>query len=116
MPELGERAWQWRRQYGDAAATSEQSEHVVYRGSDSKIHELYNALLSNKGWQYNAMTNQIDNLPDAIGDPYGYTGEAQGSEHIVFQKMLARRMNFIIPREWRCGRRRWSHDSDSAEG
>ena len=85
MPERGERAWQWCRQYGDAAVASEQSEHVVYRGSDSKIHELNNTLLSNKG-QYNAMTNQIDNLPDAIGDPYGYTWEAQGSEYIVFQK------------------------------
>jgi len=54
-------------------------QHVVYRGTDNKIWELYD---SPSGWQRNALTTAA-NAPLAQGDPFGY--DQGGIPHVVYR-------------------------------
>ena len=53
--------------------------HVVYRGSDERIHELWGPPGS---WHYNAIGARFTK---AIGDPAGYVTESFGSQHVVYR-------------------------------
>ena len=54
--------------------------HVVYRGTDNDIHELY---WENGGWSLNDLTAGT-NAPAAAGDPNGYVFDAQEQMHVVY--------------------------------
>lgn len=53
--------------------------HVVYRGSDDRIHELW----GNPGsWNYNPIGA---NFTKAKGDPCGYVTESLSAQHVVYR-------------------------------
>jgi hypothetical protein len=53
--------------------------HVVYRGADDRIHELWGAPGS---WNYNPIGEKFTK---AKGDPAGYVTEWTGSQHVVYR-------------------------------
>jgi hypothetical protein len=53
--------------------------HVVYRGTDERIHELWGFPGS---WNYNAIGAPFTK---AVGDPAGYVTESYGSQHVVYR-------------------------------
>jgi hypothetical protein len=59
------------------------TEHVVYRGNDGHIHELWLSLNSG-GWQHNDLT-AATSASSAAGDPAGYTWSVDGTEHVVYR-------------------------------
>ena len=56
------------------------TEHVVFRGSDSHIHELW----FNGQWNHNDLTAAAA-APLAVGDPAGYTWDVDKTQHVVFR-------------------------------
>jgi peptidoglycan hydrolase-like protein with peptidoglycan-binding domain len=53
--------------------------HVIYRGQDDKVHELW----GNPGsWNYNAIGAPFTK---AKGDPFGYVTEWAGTQHVVYR-------------------------------
>ncbi len=63
---------------GDPLGYSLGSQHVLYRGPDSHIHEIW---FDGGKWKQADLT-QESNAPPIIGNPYGYS---LGSLHIVYQ-------------------------------
>jgi hypothetical protein len=59
----------------------DKTEHVVYRGVDGHIHELW----FNGAWHHNDLTVAAGNAPAAVSDPAGYTWDVDKTEHVVFQ-------------------------------
>ena len=57
------------------------TEHVVYRGTDGHIHELWN---DTSGWNHGNLTGSIG-APPAAGDPAGYTWDVDHTEHVVYR-------------------------------
>jgi hypothetical protein len=61
----------------------DQTQHVVYRGADNQIHELW--YRKKPGWSYEgAMTLKLG-APAAGGDPVGYVWKADKSQHILYR-------------------------------
>jgi hypothetical protein len=58
------------------------TQHVVYRGKDSHIHELWFSMES--GWSHNNLTQAMD-APSAAGDPAGYAWDLDSTEHVVYR-------------------------------
>jgi len=58
------------------------TQHVVYRGTDNHIHELW---WNSAGWHHNDLTNAAGGAPAAAGDPAGYMFAAQGTQHVVYR-------------------------------
>jgi len=56
--------------------------HVVYRGTDNQIHELYNAREPNKWFHSNL--SMVSNAPKAAGCPCGYAGP-DSTQHIFYR-------------------------------
>jgi hypothetical protein len=56
--------------------------HVVYRGIDDGIHELYRA--ANGKWAHNDLTN-LTKAPKAAGEPAGYAEEGNKTQHVIFR-------------------------------
>jgi hypothetical protein len=57
------------------------TQHVVYRGGDQHIHELWWA---SDGWHHNDLTGASGGSPVAAGNPSGYMFPAQGTQHVVY--------------------------------
>ncbi len=76
MPPVHPRRWRSGRLYLDVDST----QHVVYRGIDGHIHELW----YNGAWHHNDLTDAAD-APAAVGDPSGYTWSADRTEHVVYR-------------------------------
>lgn len=57
------------------------TEHVVYRGTDNHIHELY---WQGGNWGHTDASS-VAGAPNAAGDPFGYMFDAQGTQHIVYR-------------------------------
>jgi hypothetical protein len=57
------------------------SQHVVYRGHDNAIHELY----THGGWKHSNLSQQVNIAPTAAGGPAGYVDEDRGVEHVVYR-------------------------------
>ncbi len=57
------------------------TQHVVYRGTDSHIHELWWDI---NGWHHNDLTHAVGTAVSA-GDPAGYLFDAQGTQHVVYR-------------------------------
>jgi hypothetical protein len=58
------------------------SQHVVYRGADNHIHELWRKVTT--GWHSGDLTAATGAIA-AAGDPAGYVFDAQGSQHVVYR-------------------------------
>jgi hypothetical protein len=64
------------------------TQHVVYRGADNDIHELW---WDSSGWHSNDLTNATGGASGLIagagswGAPYGYAFEAQGTQHVIYR-------------------------------
>jgi len=56
-------------------------QHVVWRGSDEHIHELWH---DSNGWHQRDLS-AATSAPAATGDPHAYTFVARGSQHIVYR-------------------------------
>ncbi len=59
------------------------TQHVVYRGQDGGIHELFLGGAENK-WTHSDLS-KMTNAPKATGDPAGYVFDANRTQHVVFQ-------------------------------
>src|SRR5215472_13446276 len=71
---------------GDPAAYTwnvDQSEHVVYRGTDQHIHELVFQAATGV-WHDNDLTDAAGGSL-ALGDPAGYTWNVDQSEHVDYR-------------------------------
>jgi hypothetical protein len=56
------------------------TQHVVYRGTDNHIHELW----FNSQWNHNDLTVAAG-APLAVGDPAGYTWDVDHTQHVVYR-------------------------------
>lgn len=64
------------------------SHHVVYRGTDGHIHELWRCIdgSGQEEWQHIDLTVEAGGAPAAAGDPMGYVWEGDdSSQHVVYR-------------------------------
>jgi uncharacterized protein with PIN domain len=59
------------------------TQHVVYRGQDNHIHELW--FRQGKGWQYGQVLTQMTGAALAAGDPFGFAWEEDHTQHVVYR-------------------------------
>ncbi len=60
--------------------------HLVYRGQDSNVHELwFSKGMTGGSWKYGAALNRIANAPQAASDPVGFAWEDDHSQHVVYR-------------------------------
>lgn len=60
--------------------------HIVYRGNDSNVHELwFSKGLTGGAWKYGAALNRIAGAPFASSDPIGFAWEDDRSQHVVYR-------------------------------
>ncbi|MGH2885902.1 MAG: hypothetical protein ACRDPA_24950, partial [Solirubrobacteraceae bacterium] len=66
-----------------AAYTFDQdrSQHIVYRGADGHIHELW----SSGTWHHHDLTVAAPNAPLAASKPFGYVWRQDDSQHVVYR-------------------------------
>ena len=64
----------------------DKTQHIVYRGADSQIHELWfrHELLSND-WKYGGALSAMTGAPAAAGDPSAFAWEWDKTQHIVYR-------------------------------
>jgi hypothetical protein len=58
------------------------SQHVVYRGSDDNVHELF--LEPNGKWSHNNLTDSAK-APKAAGEPSAYLEDQNNTQHVVYR-------------------------------
>ena len=58
------------------------TQHVVYRGTDGHIHELWFSSAT-WNWNHNDLTNATG-APAAASDPAGYTWDVDNTQHVVY--------------------------------
>ena len=64
----------------------DQTQHIVYRGTDNNIHELwFKRDLTGGHWNYNGQINVKAGSPAAAGDPAGFAWESDKTQHIVYR-------------------------------
>jgi hypothetical protein len=61
---------------------SDSTQHVIYRGADNHIHELWNRVGS--GWRHSDLS-RATNAPSAAGTPTGYAWEGDGTQHVMYR-------------------------------
>jgi hypothetical protein len=61
---------------------NQRTQHVVYRGTDQHVHELWWA---SDGWHHNDLTTAASGAPTTAGAPNGYMFVAQGTQHVVYR-------------------------------
>jgi hypothetical protein len=83
----------------------DKSQHVVYRGTDSHIHELW--FRANEGkWHHNDLSVASGGAaPLAASNPYGYTWDVDKSQHVVYRG----KDNFIHELWLRASEGKWNH-------
>jgi hypothetical protein len=59
---------------------SQGTQHVIYRGTDNHVHELW----WNGSWHHNDLTVAAA-APAPAGDPSGYMFNAQNTQHVVYR-------------------------------
>ena len=66
---------------------SDKTQHIVYRGSDSEIHELWfkHGMMGKAEWTYGGALNKKVGAPSAAGDPLGYTWDEDHSMHVIYR-------------------------------
>ncbi len=64
----------------------DKTQHVVYRGQDNQIHELwYKKGLFNAEWKYGGALSAMTGAPAAAGDPSAFAWEGDKTQHIVYR-------------------------------
>jgi hypothetical protein len=63
------------------AFEAQRTQHVVYRGLDDHVHELW---WDSNGWHYNDLTIAAD-APTALNNPAGYMFNSASEQHVVYQ-------------------------------
>jgi hypothetical protein len=64
----------------------DKTQHIVYRGQDNEIHELwYQHGLGKDKWEYGGALNAKCGAPAAAGDPLGYAWEEDKTQHIIYR-------------------------------
>ncbi len=64
----------------DKGITDDGVQHVIYRGLDGHINELF----AGDVWKYNGITRAAG-APPAVGNPAGYTTDAGGIQHVIYR-------------------------------
>jgi Fungal fucose-specific lectin/Astacin (Peptidase family M12A) len=77
------------------------TQHVVYRGTDGAVHELWWA--ADSAWSHADLSGQTG-APAAAGDPAGYMFDAEGSQHVVY-----RGTDGAVHELWWAAESAWSH-------
>jgi hypothetical protein len=85
--------WSWEK---------DGTQHVVYRGADNQVHELW--FRQGKGWQYGGALTQSTGAMLAQGDPAGYAWEGDDTQHIVY-----RGTDNQIHELWQRRGKKWEH-------
>jgi hypothetical protein len=62
-------------------ASTDSSQHIIYRGLDGSINELARA---HHGWNHYNLTTEYGAPGAAAKSPFGYPFNAQGSQHIIY--------------------------------
>ncbi len=75
--------------------------HVVFRGTDSRIHELW--WHADTGWHHADLSDQTG-APPAFGDPAGYAWDAHPTQHVIY-----RGANGTIHELWWSQDANWNH-------
>jgi len=64
----------------------DKSQHVVYRGADNQIHEIYfKRDWANHEWRYGGALGTKINAAPAAGDPTGFAWEHDHTQHIIYR-------------------------------
>jgi uncharacterized protein with PIN domain len=65
---------------------SDKSQHIIYRGTDNNIHELWfeHGTFTSGSWKYGGAINAKVSAPAAAGDPIGFAWEHDKTQHIVY--------------------------------
>jgi hypothetical protein len=64
----------------------DKSQHVVYRGADNQIHEIYfKRDLFNKEWRYGGALSVMAKAAPISGDPTGFAWEHDHTQHIIYR-------------------------------
>jgi len=63
------------------------SQHIIYRGTDNQIHEIWQRqnMLKTGEWEYGGSLTQRANAPAGIGNPYAYAWEKDKSQHVIYR-------------------------------
>ena len=62
------------------------TQHVIYRGQDNQVHELwFTKGLTGGAWKYGGAISATTAAPLADGMPYGYSGDNDKTMHIVYR-------------------------------
>ena len=73
---------------GDPSAFAwegDDTQHVVYRGPDNQIHEIWQR--RGAEWKYGGAINVITGAPAAAGDPSGFAWEGDNTQHVVYRSV-----------------------------
>ena len=73
-------------QPGGFAWEADHTQHVVYRGSDNQIHELwFKKGGMNPEWKYGGALSALAGAPLADGDPFGFAWEHDATQHVIYR-------------------------------
>lgn len=68
--------------YLTTGSSDETTQHILYRGIDGQLHELWNR--RDVGWQHKPLGLDTG-APPAASDPFGYAWGANRSQHVVYR-------------------------------
>ncbi|MET9960080.1 hypothetical protein ABZ128_13665 [Streptomyces sp. NPDC006326] len=92
---------------------ADRSQHVVYRGTDNHIHELWLRIDENKWHHTDVSAASGGTAPLAASNPYGYTWDVDKSQHVVYRGTD----NFVHELWFRADESKWHHTAlNSAAG
>ena len=83
----------WGYPFDPAPGVPNPTQHVLYRGVDSHIHELW---WDSTGWHHNDL-HGVPGTPLASGDPTGFAHTGKGTQHVFFVSDT----NHVIALQWR---------------
>jgi hypothetical protein len=68
------------------AFNSQGTQHVVYRGTNNRLNELYKDA---QGWHWTDLSyvaqGAPNGIPDAAGNPFAYAFNSQSTQHVVYR-------------------------------
>ncbi len=62
---------------------SDHTQHIIYRGEDSQVHELWQR--KGQEWKYGGVLSQKAGAPSCVGEPLGFAWEDDGTQHILYR-------------------------------
>ena len=83
----------WGYPFDPSPGVPNPTQHVLYRGVDSHIHELW---WDSTGWNHNDL-HGVPGTPLASGDPTGFAHTGKGTQHVFFVSDA----NHVIALQWR---------------